>query len=150
MSRVQRLEQVAKLTAEREKKAAEALAASAKRLEEAKARLDTLYRFRSEYLLYLQPSEVAMSAIWLQQLRAFLSNLSGAIEEQEAALQKLRQEHAALQSAWQKAHCRHRGIEKVQADFLRRQQLTAERRLQRELDDRAGRRRLSKDGSETK
>ena len=150
MSRAQRFEQVAKLTAEREKKAAEALVASAKRLEEAKARLETLYRFRSEYLLHLQPDGGVMSAIWLQQLRAFLSNLSRAIEEQEVVLQKLRQEHAALQLAWQRAHCRHRGIEKVQADFLRRQQLTAERRLQRELDDRAGRRRPSKGGGETR
>lgn len=144
MSQARRLGQVAKLTAEQEKRAAEALTASAQRLEEAQTRLETLYRFRAEYLLYLQPSETVMSAIQLHQLRAFLGNLGNAIEEQEATLQRLRQEHAALQLAWQQAHCRHRGVGKVQADLLRRQQLTTERKLQRELDDRAARGRPGK------
>lgn len=134
MSRARRLEQVAKLTAEQEKKAAQALAAAASRLEEAKARLESLYRFRSEYF---QPSEAAMSAIQLHQLRVFLSKLGSAIEEQEATLQKLRQEYAALQSAWQQAYCRRRGIEKVRADLCRQEQAALERRLQGELDDRA-------------
>ncbi len=134
MSRARRLEQLAKLTAEQEKKAAKALASAASRLEEANARLKTLYQFRSEYL---KPSEVALSAIQLHELRAFLSKLGSAIAEQEAVLQKLRQEYAALQLAWQRAYCRHRGIDKVQADLFRQEQAALERRLQGELDDRA-------------
>ncbi len=134
MSRARRLEQLAKLAAEQEKQAAKALASAASRLEEANARLKTLYRFRSEYL---QPSELALSAIQLHQLHAFLRGLSSAIAEQEAALQKLRQEYAALQLAWQRAYCRHRGIDKVQADLFRQEQAALERRLQGELEDRA-------------
>lgn len=141
MSRAQRLEQVAELTAEQEKKAAKALAAAASRLEEAQARLETLYRFRSEYS---QPSEAAVSAFQLHELRAFLSKLGSAIEEQEAALQKLRQEYAALQLAWQRAYCRQRGIDKVRADLFRREQAVLERRLQGELDDRAAAKRRTR------
>lgn len=137
MSRVQRLEQAAEFAAEQEKKAAKALGQAASRLEEANARLEALCRFRGEYLSYLKPGGVAVSARQLLELHTFLSRLGRAIEEQEAVLQKLRQEHAALQSAWQRAYCRRRGIEKIRENWLRREQLASERKLQRELDDRA-------------
>lgn len=144
MNHLQRFERLAKWIAERERQAASALAAAARKIEEAQTRLATLQRFRREYLKQWLPDGAAVSALKFFELRAFLSHLSYAIEEQEAALQKLRQEHAALQLAWQRVRCRQRGIEKMQADWLRRQQLAAERRAQRELDDRAARRRPDK------
>ncbi|GAB6067256.1 hypothetical protein JCM13664_05740 [Methylothermus subterraneus] len=144
MSEALRFERLTRWIAERERQAASALAAAVRKLEEAQTRLATLQRFRREYLQQWLSDGVAVSALEFFELRAFLSNLSRAIEEQEAALQKLRQEHAALQLAWQRVRCRQRGIEKMRADWLRRRQLAAERRAQRELDDRAARRRPDK------
>ncbi|MCX8049938.1 MAG: flagellar export protein FliJ [Methylohalobius sp.] len=141
MNRIQRLEQAAKFAAEQEKKAASALTTSALRLEQAQAQLEVLRRFRSEYLVRLNRGESSLSAGQLLELRAFLNRISCAIEEQETLLGKLRQEHAALQAAWQQACCRRRGIEKVQAGWLYRERLAAEQKLQRELDDRAAARR---------
>ncbi len=141
MNRVKRLEQIAQWAAEQEKRAAKALAACAQRLEEAKAKSETLHRFRAEYLLKLKASQTPTNALRLAEWRAFLDKLSRAIEEQEGVLERLRQEHAARQLAWQRAYCRCLGIEKVRAKLLCRQKLALERSLQREQDDRAARRR---------
>ncbi len=137
MNYAERFEQVAKWAAEREKKAAQALAMATSKLQEANTQLEALYRFRAEYLSRMQQDGAAVTALQFQQLRAFLNRLGSAIAEQEAVLQKLRQEIAALQAAWQRAYCRRQGIDKIRADRLRRQQAEIERRQQGELDDRA-------------
>jgi flagellar export protein FliJ len=140
MRQAKRLEQVAQWAAEQEKQAAKALAACAQKLEEAKAKLETLQRFRAEYLQKFTTCESVSLALRLAEWHAFLSQLSRAIEAQEGMLERLRQEYAARQFAWQRAHCRCLGIEKVRAKLLCRQKLAAERSLQREQDDRAARR----------
>ncbi len=141
MKRSRRLQKVVDFTAEQEREVAEILARSNRQIDETLAQIEAMRRFRDEYCARLQHQDMTMNARQLNEYRAFLTQLGRAIEEQEANLQTMRQEHAALQRSWRQVHCRHRGVGKVQQKFARQEQKLLERRMQGELDDRSAARR---------
>ena len=105
-------------------------------LRQAQAQLEALQRFRSQYGGGPLPQGGALCGAVLHEYRAFLANLGRAIEEQEAKLVRLRQQHAELERQWRQLHCRHRGVEKFQHQLQHQERQALERRLQREADDR--------------
>lgn len=123
--------------ARKEEEAARAVSRAAQELDRAKAQLETLQRFRREYASRIQRQNPVMNARQLQEYRAFLANLGRAIEEQQAALQRMRQQHAALERDWRQLHCRLRGVGKFQDRLKRQEDQRRERRLQAEMDDRS-------------
>lgn len=137
MKRSQRLQPVREFTARKEAEAAKAMTQAAEKLAQAKAQLETLQRFRREYVIRIQQQNPIMNAGQLQEYRAFLANLGRAIEEQQAVLQQMRQQHAALERNWRQLHCRLHGIGKFQDRLRHLENRSRERRQQAEMDDRS-------------
>ncbi len=144
MKRSHRLQRVVDFTAEQESEAAKILGEAARQIDQALSQIESMRQFRSEYSARLGHQEAAMTAMQLHEYRAFLTNLGRAIEEQEAVLAKMRQQHAALQLSWKQAHCRNKGVSKVQQKLVQQEREMMERRIQSELDDRAAARRRKK------
>ncbi len=144
MKRSQRLQQVVDFTAEQESEAAKILAQATRQIDQTLAQIEAMRQFRLDYCARLQQQGMSMNAMQLNEYRAFLANLGRVIEEQETALQKMRQEHAALQRSWREIHCRRKGIGKVQRKFAMQEQKLMEKRMQSELDDRVAARRRKK------
>jgi|GEM_PF-1888984 len=137
MKRSHRLQKVLQLSAEKESEAARVLAEAGRKIEEVQCQLESMQRFRKDYSVRMGEQGMALNGLQLHEYRSFLANLGRAIEEQEALLVKMRQEYAALQHTWRQAHCRNKGISKVQKKWVRFEQDCLEKQSQRELDDRA-------------
>lgn len=141
MNRLKRMIPIMELAATREKQAAQDLGLSQRKLEEVRNGLGSLRSFRTQYAtLFHQSGTRGIGIQQLAEYRAFLHKINVAIGEQEKVVQSCEADLEARTAAWQEAHRRALGLQKV-LDRLHEDECRQERqREQTELDERAGRR----------
>ena len=141
MTRTKRLQPVQDVVENAEKRVAQSLAAHERRVQEAENKLAELTRYRGEY--EQQYTERAGSGIGVMELRdyqAFLARLSEAMRQQQAVVHRVRAERDAERLRWQDAARRVKAIDHVVTQWQHEEQRIADRRDQRETDERGQRR----------
>jgi len=140
MTRLRRLEPILRLAEERERAAARAFAAARARQTEEERRLQLLRDYHSEYQeRFRQSGAGGVMPRQLAEYRAFSERLELGLRQQQGVLAKAGAQCAAAQEDWWAA-IRHRDrLAVMRARLHREAQQVAERREQRESDERAGR-----------
>ncbi len=144
MKRIKRLKPVVEYTAENEAEAAKALKNLSEKISAAQAHLEELRHLQVQYAARLHQQNQNLSGLQLSEYQAFLAKLGNGIRDQEAHLVQLRQDFAAAQQRWRQAYCRHKGVQKVHDNLLKRSLALTDRALQREMDDLSGRKKRSR------
>lgn len=138
MNRSRRMEPVARVTEDREQKAALVLAEGQQELGEQQLRLDELHDYRREYAQRLQQQGVAgLRATELQDFRNFLDRLDNAIRQQERMVERQRHEVERRRQLWLDARTRCRAMGKVLERYRSEEDRAEERREQAENDEHA-------------
>ena len=132
MTRLRRMEPIQRLAEEREQEAARNFTAARVRLAEQEGRKQQLHDYRGEYSARFQHSGAGgMTPGQLVEYRAF--------RHQDEVLAKASAEVAAAQQAWMEAIRYRDRLEVMRSRMQREEQHLAERREQRESDERSGR-----------
>ena len=119
----------------KEQDAATALADTIRELREAEGTLAQLVQYRAGYVRDDQRTRV--DALQWQDYSAFISKLDRAIGGQQAVIEDQRQRVAVARAAWQAAHARVAALAKLTQKLQAANRQVAERRAQRELDERS-------------
>jgi flagellar FliJ protein len=137
MVQSKRLKPVHRVAESREQTAAKELGDSTRYVHEQEARLEELRRYHAEYLeRFHSAAKMGMSALQLQEYRAFLSKLERAIREQEAIIQDGRNVHKFKKDNWQQKHVRTQALGKVIDRYKQAETKAEDKREQKESDDR--------------
>jgi flagellar protein FliJ len=140
MSRAKRLAPVQGVIEAAEQRLAQSLANFQRRLADAESKLLELQRYRSEYEQSFTTRVGAGIAVpQLRDYQAFLTRLSEAIRQQHAIVQRARGERDAEQQRWQQAAQRVKAIDHVVERWQAEDRHAADRRDQRDTDERAQR-----------
>jgi len=140
MTRIKRLQPVQDLAESAEKRLAQSLAAFERRVSEAEGKLQELARYRAEYEQQLtQRAEGGMSVMALRDYQAFIARLNEAMRQQQAVVQRVRAERDAERLKWQDAARRVKAIEHVFTKWQNEERYLADRREQRDTDERGQR-----------
>jgi flagellar FliJ protein len=140
MMRLRRLEPILRLTEERERAAARAFAAARARQTEEERRLQLLRDYHAEYReRFRQSGAGGVTPRQLAEYRAFLERLDLGLRQQQEMLAKACVQCAAAQEGWWAAIRQRDRLAVMHARLHREAQQVAERREQRECDERAGR-----------
>ena|ERR1044071_1191663 len=140
MSRAKRLEPVQDVVEAAERRLAQSLAGLQRRLADAESKLLELERYRDEYQQGL--TQRAGGGIGVAQLRdyqAFLGRLNEAIRQQQSVVQRARGDRDAEQQRWQHAARRVKAVDHVVDRWQAEDRRVAERREQRDTDERGQR-----------
>ncbi len=138
MSGSKRLKVVERVADEHERNKARQLAATEQRVAQAEAKLAELEGYRANYLRELEGlARRGIDAARLRDFHAFLSRLEEAVRLQGEIVQRARAEREADQRVWQQAAQRAEIVGKVVQRREGEEQRAAERREQRESDERA-------------
>jgi flagellar FliJ protein len=140
MTRSQRLAPVQDVVESAERKLAQSLAMHERRVLEAQNKLDELTRYRSEYEKQL--TERVASGMGVAELRdyhAFLGRLTEAMRQQQSVVHRARADRDAEQTRWREAARRVKAIDHVVTQWQTEERRLADRREQREIDERAQR-----------
>jgi flagellar FliJ protein len=141
MTRIKRLAPVQDVVENAEKRLAQSLAAHERRLTEAENKLAELTRYRGEYeQQYTQRVGGGIGVMELRDYQAFLARLSEAMRQQQAVVHRVRAERDAERLRWQDAARRVKAIDHVVTQWQHEEQRIADRRDQRETDERGQRR----------
>lgn len=144
MSRLKKMTPILELAERGEHQAAQSLGEGRQRLDSARAALENLQGFRSGYAdRFQQAGQQGLSVHRLNEFRSFLHKINKAIAEQERTIQQLERELDALRLAWEEAHRKLLGLQKLIARLAEAEQAQEQRREQSEQDDRVGSRRGS-------
>jgi flagellar protein FliJ len=140
MTRAKRLQPVQDLVDDTQRRLAASLATAERRLSESEAKLQELERYRSEYeQQFSQSAGRGIGAAALRDYQAFLARLGEAIRQQDALVQRVRSDRDAERLRWQDAAKRARALGHVVEQWQNEELRTADRREQRETDERAQR-----------
>jgi flagellar FliJ protein len=140
MTRAQRLQPVQHLADENERRLARSLADHERRLGEAEAKCRELERYRTEYeQRFSERAALGIGATDLRDYQAFLARLSEAIRQQRQVVERARSERDLERTRWQAAAVRAKAIDHVIERWRQEEHVRAERREQRESDERAQR-----------
>ncbi len=135
-----RFRPVQRVAESREQTAARELGDSRRLVKEQEQRLDELHTYHSEYLeRFHKEAAKGISAVQLQEYRAFLAKLERAIKEQESIIDESRNICAFKQEKWQQKHVRTQALGKVVERCQKEERKVVERREQKESDDRSQR-----------
>ena len=141
MTRTKRLQPVQNVVENAEKRLAQSLAAYERRVNEAETKLQELTRYRGEYeQQYTQRAGAGIGVTELRDYQAFLARLSDAMRQQQAVVQRARAERDAERLKWQDAAKRVKAIDHVVTQWQNEERQIADRREQRDTDERAQRR----------
>jgi len=141
MTRTKRLQPVQDVVENAEKRLAQSLAAHERRLNEAENKLSELTRYRGEYeQQYTQRVGSGIGVLELRDYQAFLARLSEAMRQQLAVVQRVRAERDAERLRWQDAAKRVKAIDHVVTQWQTEERRVADRRDQRDTDERGQRR----------
>lgn len=140
MKRVQRLEVVQRVVDDAERRRAEALALSERRVSECEAKLAELESYRRSYAqAFTERAARGMGAVELLDYQTFIARLDEAVRQQTQIVERARADRNLQRASWQSAAQRAQAVGKVvkrrQADVQR----AIERRDQHESDERAQR-----------
>jgi flagellar FliJ protein len=141
MTRAKRLQPVQEIVDDAQRRLASSLATAERRLAESEAKLRELERYRGEYEQQFSHSAGrGIGAAALRDYQAFLARLGEAIRQQQALVQRVRSDRDAEQLRWQDAAKRAKALGHVVEQWRTEERRTADRREQRETDERAQRR----------
>jgi len=140
MSPSKRLKPVQRIALDREQKAARQMGRAHQTLQQEEQKLHQLKQYQQEYLeRYQRAARQGMSASQLQEYRAFLAKLDGAIEQQRAAVEERLLAHSTSKQSWRQTHTRSQALDKVADRYRQRERQESERKEQKESDDRGQR-----------
>jgi flagellar protein FliJ len=144
MNRSERMQPIKALADTRERDAGAGVAAARRVLEDREKQLEQLRGYRAEYASRAA-HEGAADAVRLQNYHAFLARLTEAIGQQEGLVAAAREELERMTSTWQERRIEAASLGKVVERIADSEQKAADRRDQRETDERALRARLPHD-----
>lgn len=140
MTRSKRMTPVVKVAESREQAAARVLGEARQRLEQQQRKLEELTTYRDQYSLeFQQCSGQGMGVARLQDFRLFLARLNEAIEQQRRLVERCQQDCERRRLQWVATRTRTQALGKVVDRYQREEQRVAERREQRDSDERAQR-----------
>ncbi len=140
MVQSKRLRPVHRVAESKEQTAARELGDSRRYVHEQEERLAELRNYHTEYLeRFHSAAKLGMSAMQLQEYRAFLAKLERAIREQEAIIVDGRSVQQFKKDNWQEKHVRTQALEKVMDRYKQAETKTQDKREQKESDDRSQR-----------
>lgn len=140
MKRSERLKPVVRFAGHKEDEAARRLGAAREQLLLQEGRLQDLEGYRAEYgQRFNAAAQGGMSAIQLRSFQAFMDKLDQAIRQQAAVIDRVRQDYEAKKRQWLAARNKTKAMETVVDRHRSTEQYAEDRRIQREQDDRSGR-----------
>jgi len=140
MTRAQRLQPVQTVVDENERRRAEELAAAEQQVAASEKRLNELTQYEADYRgNYRQRVEAGMASLELRDYQAFLARLGDAVRQQQQLLSNAKLNRDVQLKKWQEAARRAKAIEHVVENWQAEDRRVAERRDQRDSDERAQR-----------
>jgi flagellar FliJ protein len=144
MKRADRLEPVQKIVDDNERRLAEHYAAAERLLHSSEQKLHELSGYRDDYTKgFAQRAGGGMGARDLVDYQAFMSRLNEAIKQQLQEVQRTRSECEAQRMRWQEAAQRAKALGNVITRWQQEEVHAADRRDQRDSDERGQRRRAA-------
>ena len=144
MTRSERMQPIKALADTRERDAGAGVAAARRVLEDRERQLEQLRGYRAEYASRAAEHGAA-DAVRLQNYHAFLARLGDAIRQQEEQVAAARQDLERRTAAWHERRIEAASLGKVVERIAESEQKAADRREQRDADERALRPRPSGD-----
>lgn len=136
----ERLQTLLKLAAMREQAAARQLALSSERLQQAQLQSQQLQQYEQDYQhRYVELSGTAVSRNFLLNYQGFFHQLETAQTQQTHAIELRAGDREQARLRWLEQHARRRLLSRVREQRLASEALSAEKKVQRELDDRVPR-----------
>lgn len=140
MTRTQRLAPVQDIVDNAERRLAQSLAVHERRVAEAEGKLGELTCYRGEYeKQFTQRAASGMGVSELRDYQAFLARLTEAMRQQQSVLQRVRADRDAERLRWQDAAKRAKALEHVVTQWQNEERRSADKREQRDIDERAQR-----------
>ena len=138
MTKSKRMQPVAKVAEQRERKAAIEMAEFRRFLEAQQARLDELNNYRNDYARHFEEAgRGGMDAARMADYRRILARLNDAIAYQEQRLASLHNEYEQVRQRWTDSRTRAAALDKVMERYREEEQIEGDRREQGESDERA-------------
>ena len=138
MKKSKRFQPVVKVAEAREKLAASALGEAQAELQSHEARLEELQGYQRDYLQRLQESGAqGMGAARMNDYQQFLNNLKLAIEQQETLVQIASRVVEEKKQQWFSKRGKLKSYDNVMERYVSEENRMADRREQKEADDRA-------------
>ncbi len=140
MVQSKRLRPVQRIAESRELNAARELGDSRRYVLKQEEKLNELRQYHAEYLeRFHATAKLGMSALQLQEYRAFLAKLERAIREQEAIIAKGKNVQEFKKGNWQQKHVRTQILGNVIDRYKKSESRANDKREQNEADDRSQR-----------
>ena len=140
MKRSKRMQTVERVVADTEKKRAESLGASERKLNECEARLTELETYQKNYAdQFNARAGVGMGALGLRDYQTFMTRLAEAVKQQTQLVLKAREDRDAELGKWQSAAQRSEAVGGLVKRWQTEENREEERREQRDSDERAQR-----------
>jgi flagellar FliJ protein len=140
MTRAQRLQPVQTFVDDNERRRAEDLALAEQRTAACEKRLAELKQYEADYRRnYRDRVAAGMASLELRDFQAFLAKLGEAVRQQELIVLNSQAERDAQRKHWQDAARRAKAIEHVMDNWQAEDRRAADRRDQRDSDERAQR-----------
>jgi flagellar FliJ protein len=136
MTRSERMQPIKALADTRERDAGAGVAAARRVLEDREKQLEQLRGYRAEYA-GRAAREGAADAVRLQNYHAFLGRLGDAIRQQEELVAAARQDLEHRTASWQERRIEAASLGKAVERIAETEQKLADRREQRDTDERA-------------
>lgn len=140
MTRSERMKPITQVAGSRERDAARVLGESQRRLAEVETKLNELTAYRDEYVARLKrEGGNGMASRSVLDYQIFLSRLNEAIAYQHGRVSQARREVEQKRALWQASRTQSMALDKVVERYQGDERRAAERREQKELDDRSQR-----------
>ena len=140
MKRAQRLEMVQTVVADQERRRAEELASSERRLSESEAKLAELQSYHESYARgFAIRAESGMDGVMARDYQAFLARLEEAVRQQTQLVIRARAQRDSEKQIWQGAAQRAEAVGQMVKRFQSEEERALDRREQAESDERSAR-----------
>lgn len=138
MTKSKRMQPVARVAEQRERKAAIEMAEFRRFLNDQQTKLDELNGYRSDYARHFETAgRGGMDAARMADFRRILARLSDAIAYQEQRLASLHNEYEQVRRRWTDTRTRAAALDKVMQRYREEERRAGDRREQGESDERA-------------
>jgi flagellar FliJ protein len=136
------LQPVGQIMHELERESAVRVAGAQTRLAEAQHRRSELQRYLDEYRsMFEQRAKAGMGVSGMRDYQTFIARLSEAVQAQQTIVEQLTAECQLEREVWVQAAARKSAVSRVIAKAQSEDRTAEDRRIQRELDERAQRQR---------
>lgn len=140
MTPSEKLKPIQRIVKQREDDAARTMGVAWRSLEEEQAKLVQLRAYHQEYLMRFDAAvKKGISVAQLNEYRAFLNNLSEAVNQQERVVASRMEDHSGHKDTWKQKHSKTQAFNKVLDRYQKAEKKAADRTEQKESDDRSQR-----------